>query len=175
MSVKETGIVTITREAGIVRELFYYYFPDKESLQLAVAELYADEAFESFGAWCDSWRGCDWGDTQQVEKALIDLIGRVREYSLTPTGERKPMSYVLHTPNPHADFYHKLNAELWRTFCDEPALKGFSSLFVGSAPADSALDFFELILLGIQSYIYEEATTTDAQVARVVFKMILGH
>lgn len=172
-SVDQTGIVDVTREAGIVRELFYYYFPDKESLRLAVAEQYAEEALALASMWCAEWRDCDWKETRQVQDALASIIGHVRNYAFTSTGARKPMSYVLESQYPHYDFYHKLHSVIWRIFSIEPALQGLCVVLRGQCSEEAVANVLELILFGIHGFLYEEPTISDEKLAQVVIKLFL--
>lgn len=172
-SVDQTGIVDVTREAGIVRELFYYYFPDKESLRLAVAEQYAEEALALARLWCSEWRDCDWNKAHQAEEALASVVVHIRRYAFTSTGARGPMSYVLESEYPHYDFYHKLHTEMWRCFSFEPALQGLCATLRGRCSEEAVTDVLEFILFGIQGYLYEEPTIPDESLARMVIKLFL--
>lgn len=64
--VRKTTISTIMREAGITRELFYYYFKNKPELIDAVLDSYTDDIARDIMAWSD---GFDAG-----EKDFADLV-----------------------------------------------------------------------------------------------------
>jgi len=171
-SVEETAIVDITREAGIVRELFYYYFPDKESLRLAVAELYAEDALARVRDWCAEQHDCDWNDSSQVDHALASGIARMRSFAFDSNGKRGTMSYVLGSQYSHADFYHKLFFEIWHLYGDEPALKGLYSVFSTHTTLDTPLDLIEFIMFGLQGYIEDNPSISDETLARILLKML---
>lgn len=51
--VRKTTISAIMREAGITRELFYYYFKNKPELIDAVLDSYADDVAADIKVWSD--------------------------------------------------------------------------------------------------------------------------
>lgn len=70
--VRSTTISTIMREAGITRELFYYYFKNKAQLIDAVLDAYAQDVAASVRRWSDC---LDAG-----EEKFADLVGHLRAF-----------------------------------------------------------------------------------------------
>lgn len=68
--VRKTTISAIMREAGITRELFYYYFKNKSELIEAVLDSYSDDVAADIKAWSNHF------DTG--EQNFADLVGYFR-------------------------------------------------------------------------------------------------
>lgn len=169
--IDDTSIVDITRAAGVVRELFYYYFTNKSSVRLAVADSYAQEALGLASEWCDTNAQRDWNDQPDVLEALSLAVGYLRGFCFTQKGERKPMFDLLETEHPIMDFFNKVVAEIVRVNHHKPAARGITQVFAGKEPTDKPLHVFELLVMGIIGCMDAMPYVSDEVLAGLALKM----
>ena len=86
--VKKTTIKNIAEEAGITRELVYYYFENKQAITDAILADYVEDLVESAIVWNESR---EFGDTHGSLKKCITTFRR----ALYDTKGPRPMIAVL--------------------------------------------------------------------------------
>lgn len=84
-----TTVKDIAAEAGITRELVYYYFPNKRAITEAVIDDYIEDLVESAIVWNESR---EFGDT---EGSLKKAIAAMRRSLYGIDGSPRPMVRVL--------------------------------------------------------------------------------
>lgn len=87
--VSPTTVKDIAEEAGITRELVYYYFANKRAITEAVLDDYIEDLVESAIVWNESRR---FGDTAG---SLCKCIAAMRRSLYDATGAPRPMIRVL--------------------------------------------------------------------------------
>lgn len=97
--VHKTSLADIAREAGITRELIYYYLSGKNEIIDCVCDLYVEDAIDTIMLWCDDQVSSGAVDrpmdgTLRTE-AIRGLIGSIRRFVFTNNGEYRPMFTVL--------------------------------------------------------------------------------
>lgn len=87
--VRATTVKDIAAEAGVTRELVYYYFENKQAVIDAVLDDYVEDLVESVVVWNESRR---FGDTEGSLRACIEAFRRAL-YDVN--GNPRPMIAVL--------------------------------------------------------------------------------
>ncbi|MEA5019348.1 MAG: TetR/AcrR family transcriptional regulator [Gordonibacter sp.] len=87
--VRATTVKDIAAEAGVARELVYYYFENKQAVIDAVLDDYVEDLVESVVVWNESRR---FGDTEGSLRACIEAFRRAL-YDVS--GNPRPMIAVL--------------------------------------------------------------------------------
>lgn len=92
--VGKTTLVDIANEAGITRELIYYYFSGKREITTHVVDSFVRDAVESARLWCDEWGKK--GDEGPLPKdAFVDAVATMRRFAFQTDGTRRPFYNVL--------------------------------------------------------------------------------
>lgn len=87
--VRATTVKDIAAEAGVTRELVYYYFENKQAVIDAVLDDYVEDLVESVVVWNESRR---FGDTEGSLRACIEAFRRAL---YDENGNPRPMIAVL--------------------------------------------------------------------------------
>lgn len=87
--VRVTTVKDIAAEAGVARELVYYYFENKQAVIDAVLDDYVEDLVESVVVWNESRR---FGDTEGSLRACIEAFRRAL---YDANGNPRPMIAVL--------------------------------------------------------------------------------
>lgn len=87
--VRVTTVKDIAAEAGVARELVYYYFENKQAVIDAVLDDYVEDLVESVVVWNESRR---FGDTEGSLRACIEAFRRAL---YDENGNPRPMIAVL--------------------------------------------------------------------------------
>ncbi len=87
--VKPTTVKDIAEEAGVTRELVYYYFENKQSIIDAVLDDYVEDLVESVIVWNEARA---FGDTPQSLRACVQTFRRTL---YDTAGNPRPMIAVL--------------------------------------------------------------------------------
>lgn len=91
--VKPTTVTAIAKETGITRELFYYYFANKQAVIDAVLDDYAADLIETLLVWNETR---SFGDTPA---SLRKFVGALRRVFYDSEGQPRPMIGVLEELN----------------------------------------------------------------------------
>lgn len=97
--VRKTTLAEIAHEAGITRELIYYYFSGKDEIVHCVLDLYVQDAVDSVRLWCEQCEENAEADRQDGEiiskEDMEEAIASVRRFVFQQSGEYRPMFAVL--------------------------------------------------------------------------------
>lgn len=84
---RSASIAAVAREAGITRELFYYYFGSRDEALDAMVDDYVDECLDCMRLWVD--------ERHEGDDRYPSLIAELRRILYRNTGERRAMGRVL--------------------------------------------------------------------------------
>lgn len=87
--IAKTSIADITREVDITRELFYYYFPNKDAVIVSVIEDYVDEARGLIEKYLELAEN-------DAESLLVQVMRAFRSWLFVDAEMPVPMLAVLH-------------------------------------------------------------------------------
>ena len=93
--VRKTTLAEIAHEAGITRELIYYYFSGKDEIVQGVLDLYVQDAADSVRLWCEQCEAMVDDGGKISKEAMEEAIASVRRFVFQQNGELRPMFTVL--------------------------------------------------------------------------------
>ncbi|MBR3326736.1 MAG: TetR family transcriptional regulator [Atopobiaceae bacterium] len=94
--VRKTSLTDIAREAGMTRELIYYYFSGKSEITECVVDLYVQDAVDTALIWCETWNHVEETDVATVLPSMLcDAIMTLRRFVFTHNGQRRRMFSIM--------------------------------------------------------------------------------
>lgn len=151
--VAKTSIADITREVDITRELFYYYFPNKDSVVQAVVDGYVGDARQLLARATED-RGAS------AETLLVEVIGALREWLATDEAMPVTMMGVLRESGEWAMTLYVVAGEALE------AVRGTALLAEGDAVDEPTSCGRKIALVGAMNSMLCIETLTDEGIAQ---------
>ncbi len=150
--VQKTTLVDIAREAGITRELIYYYFSGKQEITDHLVDSYIQDAVESARLWCEAWDDPSASDEDPLPReAYVDAVASVRRYMHTSTGEHRPMFRVLEGANYLQEFLSRVCVTMINELGSCGTAKRLVATFnrIGKGKEKHLLEFYLAGVMGV--------------------------
>lgn len=150
--VRKTTLTDIAREAGLTRELLYYYFANKQEIIDCLIDSYVQDGVDTARLWCDSWcANVKDGDAVLSREAVADIVASLRRFVFTADGSRRSMFAVLNEIDQRKRVFSRICNEILREVQDSVVEVMWTNTFPHFAVCDSEimLKFMMLGLIGL--------------------------
>lgn len=171
---RKTTLVDVAREAGITRELIYYYFSGKPEILNYILDSYVQDAVESTRLWCDIWAGkLTPGEDCLPRAAVVDAIASVRRFVFKANGEQRPMFQVLDETGKRYEISSRMCDSILQELGSHAIVEQVRASF-SRIQHDQTAVAFKLIMLGIVSLMECDGTQDDAKIADILMSFTNG-
>lgn len=151
--VAKTSIADITREVDITRELFYYYYPNKDSVVEAVLDSYVADAHALLA------KGVQVVE-DEPEALLLQVVHILRVWMSTDDSAAVPMLDVLRESGRWTKMLYRVAGEALES------VRGTSLLAEDDALEEADACGRKLSLVGVMSAVLCAPELSDAELAR---------
>lgn len=154
--IAKTSVSDITRQCGMTRELFYYYFENKEALVAAVVDEYANNFARRLTTWVRHWVNEDSLAVLRRRESMHDLTQIARSLVFSDGDTFSPTMRVLR----EADAFERMVLE--------------ATSMVGGKGHDVASQGLAFIVLGLTGLILSDRDLSVTEIELAIVNLAHG-